>query len=79
MKALSACVLAPDVQHEHGRDEHQGAHQDWEWTHFDARRVISVEPPHATGGCCAAPGCGGGGLSLPDSGTSCPATTPRGS
>lgn len=76
---LGPGVLAPDVQHEHSGNEHQGTHQHWQWTHLDARRVVGVEPPHAACGRCTATGSGGGGLALPDGGASYPTTATRGS
>ena len=44
-RRLCAAELAPDVQHEDGRDEEQTQHQHRDGANLEARRVLGVEPP----------------------------------
>jgi len=43
-------VFAPDVEDEDCGDEDEGTNKDRHGANFDARRVISVEAPHASSG-----------------------------
>jgi len=45
---LAAGVFSPDMQDKHSGDEYERANQYWQRSHFDARRIVSVEPPHAS-------------------------------
>lgn len=42
---LGPGVLAPDVQHEHSGNEHQGTHQHWQWTPEKEREITLLNSP----------------------------------
>jgi len=60
---LISSVLAPDVKHEDRCNEQKRHDQHWHGTHFNARRVVGIEPPHATGACAGISVPSGGGYS----------------
>lgn len=61
-RLLRTGVFAPDVQHEDGGDEQQRHHEHRNGTNLDARGIVGVEAPHATGSgaSVAIPGSGRG-------------------
>lgn len=46
---LCASVLAPDMKHKNGSNEEQWHDEDGHRSNFDARWVVGVEAPHASG------------------------------
>lgn len=45
---LRTIVFSPNVKHKYGGNKEQRHHQHWNWSNFDAGRIVGIESPHSS-------------------------------